>query len=542
MKIMENAVGYLRVSTNMQIDGYSLESQYREIQEYCKRNNLNLIKKYEDAGLSGTTTEDRIEFNQLLTDIEENNKNVKTIVAYKLSRISRNVRDVANLVDFLERNDVNLICIQDNIDTRTPMGKVFVYLAAVFAEMERDNIVEFGKMGMKQRALNGYSNGGKAFGYKSVNKELVIIEEHAEVIREIFNKYLDGWGYKKIAMHFTNIGVKTLKDNEWTITGIKQVLDNPLYAGLIQYGKYKDWDKKRRSGKQENPIIVEGRHQAIISMETWENTQQLRKIKSKMNTRDTTPIGDFLLTGLLKCPTCGASMISCQSKKKNKKNNTEKVHKYYQCSVSFNKGSQVCKTNLMRKTETEEYVFNRIKEIVKQPEIVEAIINKSKQETDIDVAPLKENLKKLEKELEKIKKKKDENLELEFKGDIDIDMLQQRLVFLKKKEQEVLNQILNIEEKIDEADGQGCLNADIIGFALKNFVGIFGNADIGDKKALYNSIIESISVNPGNTPSQRTINKIKLYFQPQDIDIDAVVKKDPKKFPIICDTVHLSLS
>lgn len=536
--MIENVAGYVRVSTGMQVEGYSLESQTREITEYSKRNSLNLIKVYEDAGLSGTTTDDRIEFNRLLIDIEEGKNNIKTIITFKLSRISRNVRDVANLVDFLEKNNVNLVCIQDNIDTRTPMGKVFIYLAAIFAEMERDNIVEFGKMGQKQRALNGYWNGGKAYGYKSINKELVIVEEQAEVIREIFKLYLDGWGYKKIAMHLTNIGIKTLKNEEWSIQGIKQVLDNPLYAGFIQYGKHKDWEKNRRSGKQNDPIIVEGKHKPIISIDTWEKTQNMREIKSKMNTRDITPKGDFLLTGLLKCPQCGASMISCQSKKKNKKTGDETVHKYYQCSVAFNKGSKVCKTNLVRKKEAEDYVFNRIKEIVKQPEIIEAIVRKTKEETDLDITPLKESLKKLENELNLIKKKENENFELEFKGNIDIDILQQRLSFLKKKEQEVLNKIYNIQEKIDEIDGQGNMNSEVIRFSLENFIHIFENAKIEDKKALYNSIIESISVNPGNTPKQRTINKIKLYFEPQDIDIDTVVKKDSKKFPITYDTVH----
>lgn len=536
---IENAVGYVRVSTGMQVDGYSLESQAREIQEYTKRSKLHLINVYEDAGLSGTSTDDRIEFNKLLTDIE-NNKNIKTIITFKLSRISRNVRDVANLVNFLEKNNVNLVCIQDNIDTRTPMGKVFVYLAAIFAEMERDNIVEFGKMGQKQRALNGYWNGGKAYGYKSVNKELIIVEEQAKVIREIFDLYISGWGYKKIAMHLTEIGIKTLEGGTWYLNGIKQIIDNPLYAGLIRYGKYKDWNKKRRSGKQEEPIIVEGKHQAIVSKQTWEKAHEIRRIKNQLNPVDVAPKGDFLLTGLLKCPICGASMISSQSTKKNKKTGEKKVHKYYQCSISANKGGGVCKANLMRKEEAENYVFNRIKEIVKQPKIVESIIRKSKRETDIDTTPLKQNLKKLERELDRIKKKKNENLELEFKELIDIDILQQRLAFLKKKEQETLNQILNIEEKIDNSEGQGNINADIIRLALENFVSIFEKANMLDKKALYKSIIESISVNTGNTPSKRTINKIKLYFEPQDIDTDAVVKKDKEKFSITCDTAHPS--
>lgn len=523
----KNAVAYIRVSTDMQVDGYSLDGQLSDIKDYCKKNDLNLIETYEDAGISGTSTENRTAFNKMICDIENNTKNINTVVVWKLSRFSRNVRDLANIVDILEKNNVNLICITQNIDTSNQMGKMFVYMSAIFAEMERDNIVEQAKMGMKQRALNGYRNGGTVFGYIPTDGELVINQEQAEIVKEIFNLYLEGWGYKKIAMHLNDKGIKTLKGNTWAINSIKQILDNPVYVGLIKYGEYVDWEKKRRKGKSEDFILVKGKHEPIITEEVWQKTQEIREIKNKLNKRDNSP-GDFLLTGLLKCPECGASMISCQRKGKNV------THKYYQCSTYFNKGSKICKTNLIRKKDAEEYVFNRIKEIVQDPKIVEVIIKKAEQETTIDTAPLEQNLKNLNKELEKILKKKNENLELEFSGKIDIDTLQERLNFIKTKEEEIKNKIKNIEEKIEDANSQIKVSPKVIELILKNFVEIFEKADVQDKKKLYASIIEKITVTKGDTPDSRKIDKIKLYFEPHEID---VALKKQKSFTITYDTV-----
>lgn len=527
-----NAVAYIRVSTEMQVDGYSLDGQLADIKDYCKRNDINLVDIYEDAGISGTSTENRTSFNIMISEIKNNAKGINTVIVWKLSRLSRNVRDLANIVDVLEKNNVNLICITQNIDTSTPMGKSFVYMSAIFAEMERDNIVEQAKMGMKQRALDGYRNGGTVFGYIPINGEIIINEEQSKTVREIFDLYLSGWGYKKIAIHLNDRGLVTLKGSSWSIQGIRQVLDNPVYVGLIKYGEYLDWEKKRRKGKSEDFILVDGKHEPIISEEVWRKTQEMRKVKSKLNDRDRTYSGDFLLTGLLKCPQCGASMISCQKKGKNV------THKYYQCSVYFNKGSKICKSNLIRKKDAEEYVFNRIKEIVQDPKIVEAIIKKMEIETTVNTTPLEQNLKNLNKELEKISRKKNENLELEFEGKIDIDTLQERLSFIKIKEEDITRKVNELEEKINSINNQVKISPKAIKSILENFIEIFQKADTLDRKALYVSIIEKITVTKGDSTDSRKIDKIKLYFEPQEI---TVALKKQKSFTITYDTVPLSL-
>lgn len=195
-------------------------------------------------------------------------------------------------------------------------------------------------------------------------------------------------------------------------------------------------------------------------------------------------------------------MISCQSKSHGK------IHKYYQCPVSANKGSKICKTNLVRKEEAEEAVFYRIQEIVKQPEIIKKFIVKVEQETNVDTSSLEENLKNLNKELNIIHKKKKENLELEFEGNIDIETLQERLKYIKDREQKIIKQIDSIQEKIESINRQTLIcSYNNSSYFRKFCVEIFKKAKVEDKKALYASIIESISVTPGDTTDSRKVDK-----------------------------------
>lgn len=237
---IKNVVMYCRTSSNLQVDNYSIDGQTTEVAQYCKNNNLNLVNTYIDACISGTSTKNRDSFKNMLTDIQHNN--IDAIVIYKLSRISRNMHDLVNTVNFLKEHNVHLISIEDNIDTSSAMGMTFLYLLGAFAEMDRDNIVSNCKMGMHQRSSEGLWNGGRAIGYKSNSEKLLeIVPSESEIVKIIFDLYANqNWGYKKIACHLNKTGYKTIRDNTWSIFSIKQIIDNPIYIGYIRWGKYID--------------------------------------------------------------------------------------------------------------------------------------------------------------------------------------------------------------------------------------------------------------------------------------------------------------
>ena len=530
MNTKKNAVAYIRVSTHLQVDGFSLEGQLEEIQTYCNRNNINLLRHYKDAGLSGTSTEERSDFQKMLNDISKDN-NIHSVIVWKLSRLSRSMSDLASTVSFLEKHSVNLICITQGIDTSNPMGKSFVYMSGIFAEMERDNIIETCKMGMKQRATNGRWNGGKVLGYRSnEKKELVIVESEAEVVREIFNLFVNkNWGYKKIACTLNNKGLKTLKDTDWSINSIKQIIDNPVYAGYIRWGKYMDWSKKRRQGKQEEYVISEGIHQPIITDETWEKSQKIREVRGKQSEK--VYEGDYLLTGLIRCPVCGASMISHRTAKRCKPG---EYYRYYQCSSFFNKGVKVCSSNLINADLAEEYVLKTINRVVNSKEVIDTLVKKAENQYFIDTKPLEDELKKLGKELEKINDKKSDNLQLEYENKISLETLNLRLSFLSNKETEINEKIISIEKELSCLKGQVKIQPEMIRATLENFMDIFPSASIVQKKMLLKSLIETISVTDGESSRDRKVDKIKLYFEPEEIQ----ALKSSKKFATTYGTVH----
>ena len=540
MKKTTNVVGYLRVSTVEQSEeGFSLEAQEAEIRKHCEQHNLNLLGIFCDAGITGTSIKKRKDFQRMLSVIANAKdiygSEVNSVLVWKLSRLSRNMTNLVNILDYFDRYSVSLKTISEGIDTSTQAGKSFILISGIMAEMERENIVTNCRLGMKQRAKEGKYNGGKVLGYKNnSDKELEIDEEGAKIVREIFRLFAEeNWGYKKIATHLNYQGFKTIKGRDWSINGIKQVIDNPIYVGFIRWGRYEFWEKKRRAGKVEDFVFVKGKHIPIITEEIWEKTKQVREIRGKKPEKVFE--GNFLLTGLLKCPGCGASMVAHKVKKRNWPG---EYHRYYACSNYTNKGLKTCKTHLVKAEYAEEYVLAEIQRLVGNPEIVNSIVKKLKKESDIDTQPIKREVKKLNKEIANIQIKKSENFLLELENKIDMNILSQRLVFLENQEKEAKEKLFRIESELRNIESQSLLNADFIQNVLHSFMQMFEVADIKQRKQLLHSLIDKITVNEGSTTSERTISKITLFFEPQEIE--ALSKN--KVFVPTYDTVPPDLS
>ena len=128
---------YIRVSTAMQTDGYSLDAQERRMQDYAAYNNLQIVGKYSDEGRSGKSIEGRPEFLRMMEDIESHKDNVSYVLVFKLSRFGRNAKDVLVNLETMQLNDVNLICVEDGIDSSKDAGKLIISVLASVAEIER---------------------------------------------------------------------------------------------------------------------------------------------------------------------------------------------------------------------------------------------------------------------------------------------------------------------------------------------------------------------------------------------------------------------
>ena len=160
---------YTRVSTSMQVEGYSLDAQKDKLKKYADYQEMIIAGGYSDEGKSGKSVEGRPEFQQMLQDIETSKDNVDFVLVFKLSRFGRNAADVLSSLQRMQDFGVNLICVEDGIDSSKDAGKLMISVLSAVAEIERENILVKTMEGRRQKAREGKWNGGFApYGYTLV--------------------------------------------------------------------------------------------------------------------------------------------------------------------------------------------------------------------------------------------------------------------------------------------------------------------------------------------------------------------------------------
>ncbi len=170
MKKKQRCYIYTRVSTAIQVDGYSLDAQRDKLIKYAEYQELDIAHEYSDQGKSGKSVEGRPEFMQMLEDIKSEKDQVSYVLVFKLSRFGRNAADVLSSLQLMQDFGVNLVCVEDGIDSSKDAGKLMISVLSAVAEIERENIQIQTMEGRKQKAREGKWNGGlPPYGYKLVN-------------------------------------------------------------------------------------------------------------------------------------------------------------------------------------------------------------------------------------------------------------------------------------------------------------------------------------------------------------------------------------
>jgi len=235
---------YVRVSTDRKVaEGESLEEQEQRLREFCKARNWNIVKVYCEEGQSAKDT-NRPKFKELLNDIE--NGIIDTVVVKKLDRLSRSIIDFERIYNFFEKHNVDLVSLFENFDTTTAIGRAVVIIVMVFAQLEREQTAERTLDVLEHRAKEGLWNGDcPPLGYDLNKGQLVVNPKEVEIVRTIFQKYLEFASYHKVAEYLNSKGYKTKKfksrrgkeqgGREFIDAYIQRVLKNPVYIGKIQY-------------------------------------------------------------------------------------------------------------------------------------------------------------------------------------------------------------------------------------------------------------------------------------------------------------------
>lgn len=511
---------YTRVSTIEQAEsGYSIDEQERLLLEYCNKNNIEVYKCYSDRGISGKDIKHRPALKELLQDVEEGK--VTDVICWKINRLSRKLADVLKIVDIFEKNNVTFKSYSEPYETNTPAGKMQFQMMALIGEFERGTIAQNVKMGCMARAREGKWVGNKVIGYDIVpienpqNKKknetrLVINELEAETVRFIFNEYANGKGYKSITTNLNRLDYKTKKGNNFSVGSIKDILTNPVYIGKIRYNLRQNWSEKRRKNINANPIVVDGLHDAIIDNKLWDKVQAI--LQSKKGKPARIYDGEYPLTGVLKCPKCGAGMVIMRTTNKLADGSKKRIA-YYACGAWKNKGTAVCNSNTIRVDKANEYVFSKISELLTNEKMIKAIVANVNKERVNKINPAKKEVEKIDKELEKLDKKKKKIFEAYE------DELITKDEFLIRKD-ELNNRVKTLEEQkaplivtlSDDVNEE--IPYEFIKSILENFSTVLTESTSREqKKKLLHMIISEITIN-----ELREIETIKLRINDSLVD------------------------
>ncbi len=433
---------YARVSTLEQTENYSISSQVEKIKAYCMAKDWTIYDTYIDGGFTGTNIE-RPALQKMLSEMEH----IDAVVVYKLDRLSRSQRDTLTLIeDYFLKNNVDFVSITETLDTSTPFGKAMVGILSVFAQLERETILERLVNGKIKRAESGLREMGGNYdptGYARKNGVLVVKEDEAKLVKLTYDLYEKYMSVTKVQQQIKKMGYPVWRFNRYI-----RVLKNRLYLGEIKY-----------SGK-----FYKGVHEPIISEEQYNRVQKIMENHKGTNYNKTK---NALLVGLIKCGCCGNNFVSYSTSTQAKT-----VYRYYVCRARRFPSEYIkkCTNRIMRRDTIEKFVIDELLNF-------EYAVNQREQNhADIDYDTL----------IAKIDKKISNALELYLEDEIDKEILNKKISKLNSDKNELVKEKLDTSKK--KAISKDEFDQAILTLDTEN--------DFNIRKSIVNKFIKKIVVHP----------------------------------------------
>lgn len=531
---------YKRVSTTMQIDGYSLDAQRARMKAYADFNDYEIVGEYEDAGKSGKSIEGRLQFRQMMEDVKSGKDNISYVLVFKLSRFGRNAADVLSTLQVMQDFGVNLICVEDGIDSSKDAGKLMISVLSAVAEIERENIRVQTMEGRIQKAREGKWNGGFApYGYQLVNGKLEINEEEAVAIRTIYDQYVNtDIGSNGISKYLENHGIHKIqrqngKNPLFDAHLVRLILKNPVYCGKIAYGRRKTEKvhgtrNEYHLVEQDNYLLVDGLHEAIVSEEVWNAAQakliaQAKKYEHINKGKDERT---HLLSGIVKCPICGVGMYGNKSIKYKKDGSKYKDFFYYGCKHrNMQRGHKCDYKKQIREELLDDAVAEVIVKLVSNPHFAEMMQEKINMK--VDTTAIDQEITNYEKQLRQNYSTKSKLMEeidnldpddrhyIRRKADLD-----DRLYRMYDKIEELETQLIDARAKKTSIEAEK-VTGDNIYKVLIYFDKLYFAMNDVERRQLIEALIEEIQIYEERKPNGQWLKSIrfKLPIIEKDLSI-----------------------
>lgn len=512
--------------------GDSIENQIEMCKQYIHSKISDVadtdITIYEDEGFSAKNTE-RPQFQQMLKDIKL--KKPDYIVCYRLDRISRNVSDFSTLIEDLNDRSISFVCIKEEFDTSKPMGKAMMYIASVFAQLERETIAERVRDNMLMLARTGRWLGGTTpTGYTSEKQQEIIIDgkvktscklkdnpDELRAVDAMFEKYLELRSISGVSKYLIKQGIKSRSGKYYSLLGIKQILQNPVYCiadkdsldyftdqnsdvcfeekdcggkyGLLAYNK-RDYRKKQAPRQSMDKwIIAIGKHKGRVSGKKWVAVQNILEDNIPTGKKPAKMHNDYsLLSGLIYCEKCGSRMFA---KPRRSKGANHDLYDYI-CNSKLRGGLALCDCQNISGQQADDMVCEYLMKYTDENSGIYKLLEKLKhdlqsetQENPINVMDAR--IKKCNDEMDSLL----QTLSRENLGAAFIKRVDARMTELDKELNELTSERERLQKDADLiADKE--LQIDILAGALSSLKNNFETLSIEDKRILIKLLVKKI--------------------------------------------------
>lgn len=506
--------------------GDSIENQISMCRDFAmtKFNKEEIeFDEFEDEGFTGSNL-NRPKFKELMRNI----KKYDVLICYRLDRISRNVADFSSTLEILQSNHCDFISIKEQFDTSSPMGRAMIYIASVFAQLERETIAERIRDNMLEMGKNGHWTGGRTpLGYDSEkvkwiddegnernSVKLVINEEEAKLVHMVYDVYLKEGSLHKTEVWFTSHNIKSKRSILFEKTSLKLILQNPVYVkstqeaalflkndgwnvygepdgvhGFLSYNKTESVNVNGKTTKRVKDksewIASVSNVPAIIDSDQWLQVQQQFQ-RNKETFPSIAKTHNALLTGVLRCAKCDSPMTVVHGRFSKK---TGKKLFYYTCSMKRRSRSTMCKSKNVKANEIEESVLIELEKLSDhRKEFLENAKNKLvKTKKDTSNLLKKQNA---EKQIKNRKKQIDHLVNKLTIDDSITDVLVSKIKSLKDEIKQFQDEIQKIDAEILSAN-QEIINIDFIEKILNKCTDI-RSLSADEQRTIINLVIDSI--------------------------------------------------
>ena len=485
--------GYVRVSTDKQ-EELSPDSQAKLLKDFAHKNGIIISKIFYELGVSGRKAEKRPEFQKMIAMAKSSDHPVDAILVWKFSRFARNQEESIVYKSLLKKkHNVDVISVSEPL-VDGPFGSLIERIIEWMDEYYSVRLSGEVTRGMTEKAKRGGYQARPPLGYRIAErgKPPVIVEEEAEIIRIIFQKYaLEGMGMFDIARYLNLYGFKTSHGKEFERRSVEYILENPTYCGMIRWNRTVNETNEIRP--KDEWIIADGQQPAIISKELFDRAAARRNMEYKPRGSRPSSTYKHWLSGLVKCPVCGRTMIA------KKIVNGKRTYCYFVC-YGYSKGKCLAK-NSISSLKLAPAVLQSLKDVLNNHHLSFRYIQ-PEPETAPDLSDiLLDQLKRIDEKLDRIKEA--------YRNGVDsLEEYKENKVLVQNEKQLLEKQLAELPAQDSDSEQAESALLD----RVKNVYEIVNSESVDDvtKNEILKSIIEKIVYNK----EQDTL-EVYYYYKPQ---------------------------